>query len=589
MALKSLRQRLFLMVLLPVGLLLFLIGVFGFIYMRGTLFQEWQDASIMKLQRAAHQVDMRLGRINDWIQMFHKTADTRGGPLVQTWIVQQLREMKGVTHAELKWKDNNGSQVKGMPMHRGGGRMMRFHRARITEVTPPSYNAQTGQETVRIISQLKDESEAVVGTLEVSVSFHYLLEGIKDFAWWQTDQGCLIDDHGRYLAHTEAIMKERKRFGESDDPFELSLLRAISEKPFGTVLGPGKPPDQVGGFYRLKYAPWTIVLFAPGKKVLAPMIQFRNYYFAGGVLTILLILVMIRSVVGRMVRAFTEISSAAEKVAKGDYGKSITVRGRDEIAHLTQSFNTMVEGLKERDFVTNTFGRYVDRGIAAKLMKLPEASRLGGENRDVAILMSDIRGFTPLSETLSPDIIISFLNRYFSRLIEVIQRHQGIIVDFFGDGLLVFFDPLKGPVEPVIRASVECALEMLSAMEMFNSEIRMDGLPALQTGIGVNSGEVIVGNIGSETRAKYGIVGSPVNITNRIQSTAKGGEVVISETVYRQLSKEIILGRSFSMPLKGVREKMNLYVVKEIFSAVEKDERPGKRRLRHRTSNHAKA
>jgi len=125
---------------------------------------------------------------------------------------------------------------------------------------------------VRIISQLKDESEAVVGTLEISVSFHYLLEGIKAFAWWQTDQACLIDDHGRYLAHSEAFMKGRKRFGELDDPFELSLLRAISEKPFGTVLGPGKPPDQVGGFYRLKYAPWTIVLFAPGEKVLAPII-----------------------------------------------------------------------------------------------------------------------------------------------------------------------------------------------------------------------------------------------------------------------------------------------------------------------------
>jgi len=179
-------------------------------------------------------------------------------------------------------------------------------------------------------------------------------------------------------------------------------------------------------------------------------------------------------------------------------------------------------------------------------------------------LMSDIRGFTPLSETLSPDVIISFLNRYFSRLIEVVQKHQGIIVDFFGDSVLVFFDPLKGPVEPVIRASVECALDMVSAMEIFNSERRMDDLPELQTGIGVNSGEVIVGNIGSETRAKYGIVGSPVNITQRIQSTAKGGEVVISETVYRQLSEEVIIGRPFSMPLKGVREKMNLYVVKAI-------------------------
>jgi class 3 adenylate cyclase len=578
MAIKSLQQRLNLLVLLPAGLLLLLIGVFGFIYMRGTLLDEWQDASIVKLQRAAHQIDMRLGRITDWIQMFHKTSDSRGGPLIQEWVLDQLRSLKGVTRAELKWKDNDGRQS--MPMHRGSGamggaRMMRFHQAKIAEVTSPTYNAQTGQETVNLISQLKDESDTVVGTLEISVRFEYLLEGIKALGWWQTEQACLIDEAGAYLCHTKAIMKQGMPFGGTGDPFETALLKAIKKKPFGTVLGPGQPPDQVGGFYRLRYAPWTIVLFATGEKVLAPIIQFRTYYFVGGAIVILIILVFIRMVVGKMVRSFTEISKAAKTVARGDYGRPIPVRGRDEIAQLTLSFNTMVDGLKERDFVTNTFGRYVDQEIAEKLMKLPEASRLGGEKREVAILMSDIRGFTPLSETLSPDVIISFLNRYFSRLIEVIQKHQGIIVDFFGDSVLVFFDPLKGPVEPVIRASVECALEMLSAMEIFNSEMRMDDLPELQTGIGVNSGEVVVGNIGSETRAKYGIVGSPVNITHRIQSTAKGGEVVISETVYRQLSEEVIIGRFFNMSLKGVREKMNLYVVEEISSATEAAVLPG--------------
>ena len=181
----------------------------------------------------------------------------------------------------------------------------------------------------------------------------------------------------------------------------------------------------------------------------------------------------------------------------------------------------MVEGLKERDFVANTFGRYVDPEIAKKLMQLPEASRMGGEKREVAILMSDIRGFTPFSESISPDRIISFLNRYFTRLIDVVQRHQGIIVDFFGDGILVFFDPLDAPVEPVIRKSVSCALAMQRAMARFNREMKDEGFFEFRTGIGINAGEVVVGNIGSETRAKYGIVGSPVNITHRV--SVQGG------------------------------------------------------------------
>ena len=565
MAIKSLQRRLSLLVLLPVALVLLFIGIFGFIYMRGTLFAEWQDASIVKLQRAAHQIDMKLGRITDWLYVFHHTSEGRGGPLIQDWIMEQLQDMKGVERAELKWEE--GHDPEPAVMMRMGGRssgerrMMRFQKAKPFEVTSPHFDAQTGEETVNLISLLKDESDKVVGTIEVTVRFEYLLEGVKEFGWWQTDQACLIDEDGKYLCHTKAIMKKGIVFGETDDPFERSLLEAIQEKPYGTVLGPGAPPDEVGGFYRLRHAPWTIVLFADGKTVLAPIIQFRNYYFAGGALAILIILLLIRSSVGKMVHSFTAISKTAEKVATGDYGKPIPVRGRDEIAQLTQSFNTMVEGLKERDFIANTFGRYVDQGIAKELLNRPEAVRLGGQKREVAILMSDIRGFTPLSETLAPEEIIRFLNRYFSRLIQIIQEHQGIIVDFFGDAVLVFFDPFDAPVRPMIQKAVGCAFKMQGSMKEFNREMLSENLPSLEMGIGINAGVVVVGNIGSETRAKYGIVGSPVNLTQRIQSTAEEGEVVISDSVYKHVPDDVRVKRKFRIKLKGVQEESTLYGV----------------------------
>ena len=570
MAIKSLQKRLSLLILLPAALVLLFIGVSGFIYMRGILFAQWQELSIAKLQRAAHEINMKFGRITDWLQMFHNTSEGRGGPLIQEWILQQLREMKGVESAELKWE--NGYEPAPAMMRMGGrgsseGRgMMHFQKGRPFEVTSPQYDAQKGKETVNLISLLKDESDRVVGTLVVTVRFDYLLEGVKAFGWWRTDQACLIDEGGKYLCHTKAIMKKGIVFGQTDDPFERSLLKAIKEKPFGTVLGPGTPPDEVGGFYRLRYAPWTIVLFATGKDVLAPIMHFRNYYFAGGTLAILIILLLIRLVVGKMVHSFTAISKTAERVATGDYGKPIPVRGRDEIAQLTQSFNTMVEGLKERDFIANTFGRYVDQGIARELLKRPEAARLGGQKREVVILMSDIRGFTPLAETLAPEEIIRFLNRYFSHLIQVIQEHHGIIVDFFGDAVLVFFDPFDEPVKPVVRKAMQCAFKMQGSMKEFNREMLSGNLPSLEMGIGINAGEVEVGNIGSETRAKYGIVGSPVNLTQRIQSTAKGGEVVISDAVYRQVSGEVKIQRSFSMSLKGVKGMTSLYVVEGITS-----------------------
>lgn len=258
------------------------------------------------------------------------------------------------------------------------------------------------------------------------------------------------------------------------------------------------------------------------------------------------------------------VAKASSRVASGDLEIFIAPRGRNEIDELIRSFNQMVDGLKERDFIRETFGRYMDHDVAKELMRRPEASRLGGEKREVAILISDIRGFTSLSKSLSPETIINILNRYFSHMIEVIQKYKGIIVDFFGDGVLVFFDPIEDPVRPVIYHAVRCALEVQEKMVHFNVEMREEGLPEFQTGIGVNAGEVVVGNIGSQTRAKYGIVGSPVNITQRIQSMAQGGDVVISESVYHHLEEDLIIKQSFRGSLKGIQDKVNLYVVEDL-------------------------
>jgi class 3 adenylate cyclase len=233
----------------------------------------------------------------------------------------------------------------------------------------------------------------------------------------------------------------------------------------------------------------------------------------------------------------------------------------DEIGQLVYRFNIMVKGLKERDFIRNTFGRYVDQEIAGELMNRPEAAGLGGKKREVAVLMSDLRNFTPLSESLTPEETIRLLNRYFSHMIGIIQRHKGIIVDFFGDALLVFFDPLDESVKPTAKRAVHCAFEMQGKIADFNARNIEEGLPELHMGIGVNTGEVVVGNIGSDTRAKYGIVGAPVNITHRIQALAKTGEVVASEFAYQYVKDDVFVKKAFDARLKGVRESVKLYLI----------------------------
>jgi class 3 adenylate cyclase len=496
--------------------------------------------------------------------MLQNTGEYRGDLAIQEWLLDQLRAMDGVSRVGLEWTETD---PESLPMGGRGdhmmerGQMPHFRRGNISEVTSPRYDAETGEETVTLISDLKNESGSTLGRLKVSIRFEHLMQDIKKLGWWQGDMACLVDTSGRYLAHTESYMGSRHHLGEMSDPFELGILESMKGKHDGTVIGPGLVPRIVGGFGRLNSAPWVLLLFAPGEQILEPIIKFRLYYGVAGLISILFILALIRFISGKTVRTIQVISRAAENVAKGNYGRPLQSKTADEIGQLITSFNKMVEGLKERDFIEKTFGRYMDQEIAKELLSRPEAIRLGGEKREVAILMSDIRNFTSLSESLNPEGTIRVINQYFSYMIEAIQKHRGIIVDFFGDGVLAFFEPLGNPVEAVARQAVRCGLDMQESMKRFNKEMEAEGLPEFQMGIGINVGDAVVGNIGSELRAKYGIVGPAVNITNRIQAESKGGQILVSESVCRYLSRDLRIKSSFEVLLKGVKEKGTLFEV----------------------------
>ncbi|MEA3232483.1 MAG: adenylate/guanylate cyclase domain-containing protein, partial [Thermodesulfobacteriota bacterium] len=245
----------------------------------------------------------------------------------------------------------------------------------------------------------------------------------------------------------------------------------------------------------------------------------------------------------------------------GDYGQPVLKETEDEIGQLIDSYNAMVEGLKERDFIRNTFGRYVDKEFAQKLLRHPEMADLGGQKREGVILMSDLRGFTPLAEALNPEMIIRILNHYFSYMIRVINQHRGIVVDLVGDMVLVFFDPLDGPIQSAAVNAVRCAFDMQDEMKKFNNEIKQEKLADIEMGIGINAGPVVVGNIGSETRAKFSIIGSAVNITDRIQSVAKPREILISDSVYTYVKEKVTVIRSFKSNLKGIKDVLKLYSI----------------------------
>ncbi|MCL4500769.1 MAG: adenylate/guanylate cyclase domain-containing protein [Deltaproteobacteria bacterium] len=544
---KTLERRLIVLLVLPVTLFLLVIGVFGYSFIHDLLHKEWQEVAILRLERAAHQMDMKLHGYMEWMAAFARAGQNPKGEEIQRWLLGQIKLQPGVRQVDLAWENAAASK---------GRRTVPDRSAKISNI---GYFYPPGGKTVGLRGELQDQDGKPLGRLEVILSYQYLMEDVLSEGWMVARMACLVSQEGTYLAHSGQAMDSRRCLGESQAPLELAMLKAMQEKDFGIITSGGYSPDQVIGFYKLHAAPWAIMLEARGREILAPMERFRLHYLVGGVLGLIVILVLIRLVVHPMVMAIRGIAAKAARVGQGDYGEALPMSSHDEIGQLTASFNDMVAGLKERDFISNTFGRYVDPEIARELLSRPEASRMGGEKREVVILFSDVRGFTPLAETLSPEATIHLLNRHFARMIEVIQAHRGIIEDFLGDAILAFFDPLGGPMEPVVRRAIGCALKMQAAVEAENQA--EPGLPALHMGIGLHAGEVVVGNIGSRSRAKYGIIGAAVNLTHRIQGQAQGGEVVVSEMVFHHCEETLAVNRIFETALKGIAHPVTLYVV----------------------------
>jgi class 3 adenylate cyclase len=270
---------------------------------------------------------------------------------------------------------------------------------------------------------------------------------------------------------------------------------------------------------------------------------------------------------GALSRPIFRLRDGVRKMGEGDLTVTVPETGVKELVQLSQSFNLLgrqlIDYMEKHDFVRDTFGRYVTQEVARKLLEDKEALELGGEIREVSLIVSDIRGFTALTAEMAPAQIITFLNRYLSRMIEILLDHQAVIDEIMGDGILAFF----GAPEPLAdhpAQAVACALAMQGAMEEINLLNAQEGLPHLEMGIAVNTGTVVVGNIGSERRTKYSVVGADVNFAARIEAYALGGQVLIGPSTYRRVQDLIDVGVTIRAEMKGVPEPATLYEVRAI-------------------------
>lgn len=292
----------------------------------------------------------------------------------------------------------------------------------------------------------------------------------------------------------------------------------------------------------------------------------------GSVLGVLLVAILLATLTisNRVAVALRHVVEKMRLLRMGEYQKISPVVGRDEIAYLGRGYNEMIDGLVERDFVRETFGRYMSSEVARAVLDHPEGLRLGGEERTVTIMMCDLRGFTAFSAGHRPEEVVRVLNVWLQAMSDVIVGLDGTINEFLGDAILALFGAPESAPDDALRAA-RCAIAMQRALDGFNAEnaetpedAGVPRIPRLAMGIGLNSGTVIAGNIGSQKRAKYGVVGEAVNLAARVESFTVGSQVLLSENTCALIRADVEVGPPVEVQVKGSAKPIALYELRAV-------------------------
>ena len=238
----------------------------------------------------------------------------------------------------------------------------------------------------------------------------------------------------------------------------------------------------------------------------------------------------------------------------------VPVKTNDELAVLADSFNGMIQGLREKERVTNILGKYISPEVAKKVLADREGLTLSGERRECVIMFTDIRGFTALSEKAAPEKIVAELNEYFTFMVDVVFKYQGTLDKFIGDAVMaVWGAPV--PFEDKELRAVKAALEMMEALTRLNVKRASRNLLPITMGVGISTGMVVSGNIGSDKRTDYTVIGEEVNLASRICAVAAPGKILISAFTLHKL-KGLVETRALEpVVLKGFTDPVRVFEV----------------------------
>ncbi len=279
-------------------------------------------------------------------------------------------------------------------------------------------------------------------------------------------------------------------------------------------------------------------------------------FVVGGVLTFLLS--------RRLSRPIHDLIDASRALDQGHYNFRFMERRNDEIGNLMSTFNRYAEGMERKNEVESTLSRYLSPSVAREILT-GSRSQLGGQRVEATVLFADIVGFTGMAEGMNPEEVASMLNRYFGHIASACEMNQGMVDKYIGDcAMLVFGVPQADPEH--CFHGLTCALAVQRLIEMENEQRETRGQPPVRFRLGLNSGSMLAGNMGATERMEYTVVGDSVNLAARLGSAAEGGQIVVTEQIYRrpEIIDRFVARRHRAIRLRGIQHPVTTYLIEDV-------------------------
>ena len=367
----------------------------------------------------------------------------------------------------------------------------------------------------------------------------------------------MVDRNGNIIAHPDANVAL-----SALNVAELPLFQAMmkSTVDLGMIRYENEGKWYRGAFKKLPIGGLGVLYTIEEAKAFAAITEIRNRN-----LMVLGIVLSLAVIVGyfyarSLVIPIRQLVAATSKVEEEDYSVQVKPKSHDEVGVLASSFNKMVTGLAERERMKDAFGRFVNKEIAERAMR--GEINLGGEEKHCAVFFSDLRGFTAMAEKMQPGEVVEYLNRYFTLMVDCVDRTHGVVDKFIGDAVMATWGSVISKGNDTENA-IDGALMMRRALQTFNQYNKEHNLPIAKFGCGINTGPVVSGQIGSEKKLEFTVIGDAVNLASRIESLNKpfASDILISQNSYDLVTGIFDVVRMPAITVKGKKEPQTIYCV----------------------------